>query len=295
LRGDGALLRNASGERFVDELQPRDIVSRAITAQMIDAGTDHVFLDVRPIHDFVDRFPSLARVLAGAGLDPGRDLIPVAPAAHYLSGGVVTDLDGASELRGLWAAGEVACSGVHGANRLASNSLLDGLVFGARVVDAILAGKQAAEATGAMRCLTGAGGWSSVLVSADSGVEADKLDLDRAGLQRAMTEHAGVLRSDGSLLDAEEALARVDIGRDEALARVDVGRDEALARVDVGRDEALARVDNSRDDELRNLVSVGGALVQAAIAREESRGAHTRIDHPDVDDAEFRLRIVVRG
>jgi L-aspartate oxidase len=196
------------------------------------------------------------------GLDPARDLLPVAPAAHYLSGGVVTDLDGASELTGLWAAGEVACSGVHGANRLASNSLLEGLVFGARVVDAIVAGKTMAEATGAMRSLTGDGGWSSVAVAADSGVEADERDLDRAGLQRAMTEHAGVLRSDDSLMEAEEAIARVHVAPD--------------------------------DDPLRNLVTVAEALVQAAIAREESRGAHARTDFPERDDDEFRLRIVVR-
>ena len=263
LRGDGALLLNAKGERFVDEMLPRDIVSRSITAQMLESGRDHVFLDLRPIHDFAARFPSLSAVLAGFGLDPTRELLPVAPAAHYLSGGVVTDLDGASELDGLWAAGEVACSGVHGANRLASNSLLDGLVFGARVVDAIVAGKQHAEPTGAMRSLAGTGGWSSLVVSADSGIEPDERDLDRGGMQRAMTEHAGVLRSDESLVEAEDALARVHV--------------------------------EPGDDELRNLVTVAAALVQAAIAREESRGAHARVDFPDRDDDEFRVRIVVRG
>lgn len=265
LRGDGALLRNARGERFVEELQPRDIVSRAITVQMHADGTNHVYLDVRPITDFAKHFPNLAATLASVGLDPARDLLPVAPAAHYLSGGVVTDLDGASELGGLWAAGEVACSGVHGANRLASNSLLDGLVFGARVVDAIVAGKTSAEATGAMRSLTGDGGWSSITIPADSGIElaAREQDLDRAGLQRALTEHAGVLRSDDSLVEAEEAIARTRVG--------------------------------AGDDALRNLVAVADALVQAAIAREESRGAHARVDFPERDDAEFRLRIVVRG
>jgi L-aspartate oxidase len=263
LRGDGALLRNARGDRFVDELEPRDIVSRAITAQMLAEGVDHAFLDVRPIHDFATRFPSLAHILAGVGLDPARDLLPVAPAAHYLSGGVVTDLDGASELGGLWAAGEVSCSGVHGANRLASNSLLDGLVFGARVVDAIVAGKDAGEATGALRSLSGVGGWSSVQVASSSDLDIDKGDLDRAAMQRALTEHAGVLRSDDSLLEAEEAVARVHVA--------------------------------PHDDELRNLVTVAEALVQAAIAREESRGAHARVDHPERDDDAFRLRIVVRG
>ena len=265
LRGDGALLRDPKGERFVDELQPRDIVARAITMQMLEHGTDHVFLDVRPIADFARHFPSLAATLAAVGLDPERDLLPVGPAAHYLSGGVLTDLDGATELGGLWAAGEVACSGVHGANRLASNSLLDGLVFGARVVDAIVAGKHGSEATGAMRSLTGDGGWSSIAIAADSGIELDddERDLDRHGLQRAMSEHAGVLRSDDSLVEAEEAVARTRVAPD--------------------------------DDALRNLVTAADALVQAAIAREESRGAHARVDFPERDDADFRLRIVVRG
>src|SRR5690606_38331170 len=112
-------------------------VSRAMTARMLDQGVDHLWLDATGLARFGERFPTLAAALADIGLDPTVDLVPIAPAAHYTCGGVVTDLDGATSLPGLWAAGEVACSGVHGANRLASNSLLEGMVFASRVIDAI--------------------------------------------------------------------------------------------------------------------------------------------------------------
>ncbi len=142
LRGHGALLRDASGDRFVDELSPRDVVSKAMTARMLEQGVDHLWLDATGLDAFDVRFPTIAASVRGIGLDPSSDWLPVAPAAHYLSGGVVTDLDGASSLPGLWACGEAACTGVHGANRLASNSLLEGMVFGPRIVEAIEAGKR---------------------------------------------------------------------------------------------------------------------------------------------------------
>ena len=157
LRGEGAVLRDEHGVAFmVDEhpladLAPRDVVSRAITRRLVSRGLDHLWLDATAIDDFPVRFPTIWRSAAGVGLDPTRDWLPVAPAAHYLCGGVCTDLDGATTLPGLWACGEVACSGVHGANRLASNSLLDGLVFAPRVVDAIVDGKDGSEPTGVLR------------------------------------------------------------------------------------------------------------------------------------------------
>src|SRR6266550_6970051 len=158
LRGHGALLRDAAGERFVDELSPRDVVSRAMAARMLEQGVDHLWLDATALERFDQRFPTIAASVRAIGLDPAREWLPIAPAAHYLSGGVVTDLDGASALPGLWAAGEVACNGVHGANRLASNSLLDGMVFAPRVVEAILRGKEHADSTGAMRAVLADGG-----------------------------------------------------------------------------------------------------------------------------------------
>ncbi|HEY8524169.1 MAG TPA: FAD-binding protein [Acidimicrobiales bacterium] len=278
LRGHGALLRDATGERFVDELLPRDKVSRAITARMLETGTDHVWLDATGLDGFAERFPTIARELAAVGLDPRRDWLPVAPAAHYQSGGIVADLDGATTLPGLWVAGEVACNGVHGANRLASNSLLDGMVFGPRVVEAVEQGKDGPEPTGAMRCVLGGD---------DGGIGGRRLELGpwpeakappatvaeaRAVLQRAMSLDAGVLRSAASLERAAEAVA-------EAAAVV-------AALADAPPTPAAC--------ELANLVEVGRALCAAAAARTESRGAHARTDFPDTS-ADQLVRYVIGG
>src|SRR5579864_7837161 len=157
LRGHGALLRDAKGDRFVDELSPRDVVSRAMAARMLEQAVDHLWLDATGLEHFDERFPTIAASIRAVGLDPAVDWLPIAPAAHYLSGGIVTDLDGASSLPGLWACGEVACTGVHGANRLASNSLLEGMVFAPRVVEAILSGRDGPRPSGAMRAVLGEG------------------------------------------------------------------------------------------------------------------------------------------
>ena len=130
VRGEGATLLNADGERFVDELAPRDEVALAIETELRRSGEPAVWLDMRGVD--VERFPNIATALAELGLDPTRDLLPVAPAAHYTMGGIATDLDGRSSLPGLYAVGECACTGLHGANRLASNSLAECLVFGRR-------------------------------------------------------------------------------------------------------------------------------------------------------------------
>src|SRR5947209_2494550 len=144
LRGEGAHLVDADGKRFMvgqhelAELAPRDVVAKAIFREMRAAGTDHVFLDARHLPDVADRFPTITAACLAAGVDPRTDLIPVAPAAHYASGGVRTDLAGRTSIPGLYACGEVACTGVHGANRLASNSLLEGLVFARRIAADVL-------------------------------------------------------------------------------------------------------------------------------------------------------------
>jgi L-aspartate oxidase len=276
LRGHGALLRDARGERFVDELLPRDAVSRAMTARMLEQGVDHLWLDATGLERFSDRFPTISIALAEAGLDPAGDWLPIAPAAHYFCGGILADLDGATALPGLWAAGETANNGVHGANRLASNSLLDGMVFAPRVVEAIDRGKDGPEPTGALRAVLGdgdSGGLPGVRLavverrpdhaaSPPTGVAAA-----RASLQRALTTDAGVLRSAESLERAAGAAAT------------------AAAAVAAGPHDRAGH-------ELANLVDVARSLVAAATAREESRGAHTRTDFPDAVPA-GRVRYVI--
>jgi L-aspartate oxidase len=289
LRGHGAVIRDAKGERFVDELQPRDVVSRAMCARMLHSGADSLWLDATELADFAARFPTIAAALTRLGLDPARDWLPIAPAAHYLCGGIVSDLRGASTLPGLWVAGETSCTGVHGANRLASNSLLEGMVFGPRVVEAIAAGCDGPEPSGAMRALLEAPGapteGSAGVVGARrlrraaptasaegavggraSGGEADLAD-QRAALQHELTRCAGVLRSADSLVKAEAGIAA---------ARAAASATEAAT---------TARL------ELANLVEIAAALVTAAVERTESRGAHTRSDHPESRD-ELRVRLV---
>jgi L-aspartate oxidase len=260
LRGEGAVLRDERGVAFMadehpdGDLAPRDVVARAITRRLNDRDLAHLWLDATGIPDFPARFPTIWRACRSVGLDPRRDWLPVAPAAHYLSGGVCADLDGATTLPALWACGETACSGVHGANRLASNSLLDGLVFGSRCVDAILEGKDHPDATGVLR------GVDLTPPTPPAATATGGRDVRREELQRIMTRDAGVLRDRASLTRARDALA------------------------------ALAPVDR----EVANLHAVGVALVEAALARRESRGTHTRLDYPDADPA-FVGRLVFRA
>ena len=213
------------------------------------------------------------------GLDPATEWLPIAPAAHHLAGGVLTDVDGATLLDGLWAAGEVADTGVHGANRLASNSLLEGMVFGARVAEAIESGRRSAGPTGVVRPLSGGEGGLALTAAtplADLGapglVREDLRMLDttakRAALQSAMTTGAGVVRSAASL---EAAAASLD----------------ALG-IDAG-----APADASHG-ELRNLATVASALLTAASERTESRGSHVRAEYPERDEA-WQRRIVIGG
>ncbi|MGQ0431688.1 MAG: L-aspartate oxidase [Microthrixaceae bacterium] len=260
LRGHGALLRDAKGERFVDELLSRDKVSRAIATRMLDQHVEHLWLDATGLEQFAERFPTIMAELTAVGLDPARDWLPIAPAAHYSCGGVVADLDGAASLPGLWVAGETACNGVMGANRLASNSLLDGMVFGPRVVEAIDRGVTGPSCTGAMRSVLGEGDiLSRSLVLPPVGTFHV---TDRESLQRAMTLNAGVLRSADSLAIAADMC------------------DGSVPDDDTGAWE------------LRNLATVGRAVCLAAQAREESRGAHTRSDFPETSEA-LRVRFVI--
>jgi L-aspartate oxidase len=204
LRGEGAHLVDETGKRFMvgqhelAELAPRDVVAKGIHRVLRATGADHVYLDARHLgKDFLEqRFPTIVASTRSAGVDPATELIPVAPAAHYASGGVRTDLHGRTSINGLYACGEVACTGVHGANRLASNSLLEGLVFARRIADDI-ARDLPAQA-------------DPVPVRAESWVIPD---ASRADLQRAMTRGAGVLRSADSLAATAGELARLGAER----------------------------------------------------------------------------------
>ena len=278
LRGEGAVLRDAGGVAFMTglhplaDLAPRDVVSRAVHERMQATGEDHVWLDATMIDDFENRFPTIWFSCVRVNLDPTREWLPVSPAAHYLSGGVITDLDGTTTLGHLWACGEVACSGVHGANRLASNSLLDGLVFGRRVVEAILDGKVTAESSGAM---------TGVLDLADDvEPEADRArvpreratdpDAVRAALQQVMSSDCGVVRDADGLQRARETLGDLARRAGDLPARSIAGY------------------------EVLDLLRVSRAIVASATKRTESRGSHTRREHPDTSDA-LLGRFVARG
>ncbi len=243
VRGEGAVLVDQDGVRFMAgshpmaDLAPRDVVSRAIAERLRATGTDHVLLDARMIGDFRTRFPTVTASCLAAGIDPAHDLVPVAPAAHYSCGGLVTDVWGRTSVTGLYAAGEVARTGLHGANRLASNSLLEGLVVGERV------GQAAVERLG------------SPTPEVDVSVPTVAA-VSRERLQKTMTECAGVVRDEGGLRVAAEVLR-------ESTTR-DVVDGTAL------EDSALT--------------AAASALVLAASQRAESRGCHTRADHPEVRD-----------
>jgi L-aspartate oxidase len=243
VRGAGAHLVNSAGHRFAldydsrGELAPRDILARAVAAADAAGGA---WLDARAVGDFGQQFPGISQMLASHGLDPAHDLLPVAPALHYAMGGIRTDLDGHASLPGLWAVGECARTGVHGANRLASNSLLEGLVFADRVARSLPpAGEPVAQPQGRV---AGEGALDVAPTAAGEAI--------RARMRGLMTADVGVQRSEGSLLRAEETLAE------------------------------LTRETPTGDWRTANQLLVATLITQAARSRRESRGGHRRVDYP---------------
>ncbi|MNS06522.1 L-aspartate oxidase [compost metagenome] len=263
LRGEGALLRNAKGEAFMErydarkELAPRDVVARAIAAEMAKDGRDFVWLDLRHLSPelVASRFPNIVVFCRDNGFKLPQDMIPVAPAAHYFIGGVRTDLWGRTSIPGLYAAGEAAATGLHGANRLASNSLMEAAVFGRRVAEAIAE----TAATVAVEPLEAPSHAADVPPSGDGG----SLAAMRAELQAEMWEHVGLLRREEGL---QEALTRIKAWQDVLASAPPEGAPREFW-------------------ELRNLVTAARLITEAALWRKESRGVHARTDYPEMDES----------
>lgn len=275
LRGEGGILRNINLERFMkryheaQELAPRDVVARAITSEMHRTNSRHVYLDMTSkSKEFLEkRFPRIYTTCASHGLDLASDLAPVSPAAHFMMGGVKTDLWGHTSIPGLYAAGETGATGVHGSNRLASNSLLEGLVFGARAAIAMIK-----DAPGSMKNPAHLPGspapktWNSHEKNPDKPKPAAAANaLEK--LCEVMWKQVGILRGGKELKVAIESLAGMHIPRSEK--------------------------DGRFEHELCNLHTLGLLVARSALAREESRGSHYRSDFPYRDDDKFQKHSAV--
>jgi L-aspartate oxidase len=274
LRGEGGILRNINLERFMkryneaQELAPRDIVARAIVSEMHRTNSGHVYLDMTAkSKEFLEkRFPRIYTTCLSYGLDLAADLAPVCPAAHYMMGGVKTDLWGRTSIPGLYAAGETADTGVHGANRLASNSLLEGLVFGARsgqamIVDAPVSKRSSATLPGKRAPQPG---------SPDADKQPHPAYSEaplRTQIRDLMWRHVGILRN---------------------------GKELQAALVQLESMHIPAAAATREENELKNLHELAKVITRSAIAREESRGSHYRSDFPYRDDDDFQKHSLIR-
>lgn len=273
VRGEGAFLLDLQGRRFMlgrhplAELAPRDVVARAMVQVMAETGSDHVWLDMRHLHeiDLPTRFPTVFATCQQCGLDIRTDLIPVSPVAHYFMGGIRVNYQGRTNLPGLYACGEAACLAVHGANRLASNSLLDGLVFGRRI----------AECANRYRLQISDEALLGLHIEQHYPIDSQLLQQSaeevRALVQQVMWQGVGLTRTAAGLRQAWQELTSL------------------------GQKVFAGGLDGTAWLEVANLLTIGQLITKSAAIREESRGGHYRLDFPERDDEHWLKHIVLQG
>ncbi|MFZ5988499.1 MAG: L-aspartate oxidase [Bacillota bacterium] len=269
VRGEGALLRNLRGERFMpryhelNELAPRDIVSRCIFNEMKETNSTYVYLDItfKDKEYLEHRFPNIYKTCLSYGIDISKDYIPVAPAEHYCMGGIRTDVYGRTNIIGFYACGEAACNGIHGANRLASNSLLEGLVFGHKI------GDEVSDIFSKIKVKQ-----DNINLRVETNYVIKDIDLNsiKSDIQEIMTKFVGIIRDKQGLVKAKEKI------------------DEYYYTVNNMKNTSLSHF------ELQNIVLLSKLVVESALEREESRGAHFRSDFQKTDDINWKRNIIKR-